>query len=239
MVETPTDTVLGALHRLLVDARAGGQAKVDALVALAQRTVRVVPWPGGVEGWRTLVNSEGMAALPVFTDDDEVQEAARRFGWLEPDGTCGSREIGTRAAFSYAREHDLSYVIIDIASAHRLEVGRDEFAPLLTNAARRDSSGPFAAAGKGSERLIQSVRPTPAPGTPLTRPEEEPYAAADRPAFTPEPAAPGEAPGSGVGEPTVAGDPPLETVGRAAPVLGELPAAPRPPGVPAPPGPPR
>jgi hypothetical protein len=40
-----------ALKRLLTDAAQGGQAKVDALVALAQRTLWIVPWEG-VEGYR-------------------------------------------------------------------------------------------------------------------------------------------------------------------------------------------
>ena len=157
------DPGLAAFHRLLADAQAGGQAKVDALVALSQRTVHVVPWPGGVAGYRTLVNSDGLAALPVFTERPEVEEAARRFGWADATGACPSSELGARAALNYARNEELAFVVVDIAAEHRLEVGQDEFAPLLTSLARRDSSGPFAATGRVSSSLIQAVRPTPPP----------------------------------------------------------------------------
>jgi hypothetical protein len=160
-----TDPRLAPLHRLLVDAHQGGQAKVDALVALVQRTVFVVPWPGGIEGYRTLVNSEGVAALPVFTELAQLEEAARRFGWLDAQQQAPRAEVGARAALNYARKESLSYVVIDIAADHALEVTREEFEPLLSTAARRDSAGPYAGAGKVSSSLIRAVRPTPPPGS--------------------------------------------------------------------------
>ena len=158
------DAQLAAFHRLLADAHHGGQAKVDALVALSQRTVQVVPWPGTIEGYRTLVNSEGVAALPIFTDLEQLEEAARRFGWLDAQGHAPRAEIGARAALNYARGQNLSFVVVDIAAAHALEIAAAEFEPLLTPAARRDSSGPYAGAGRISSSLIQAVRPTPPPG---------------------------------------------------------------------------
>ena len=104
-----------ALRRLLTDASQGGQAKVDALIALSQRTLWVVPWEG-VEGYRTLVNSTGLAALPVFTSEAELNEAAQRFAWLSPAGTVAHKEIGARAAFGYAHEKNLGFVVVDITS---------------------------------------------------------------------------------------------------------------------------
>ncbi|MCZ7683629.1 MAG: hypothetical protein M5U28_34600 [Sandaracinaceae bacterium] len=86
-----TDAQLAAFRRLLSDAHRGGQAKVDALLALVQRTIFVVPWPGGIEGWRSLVNRDGVAALPIFTDKKELEEAARRYGWLDARGEAPSR----------------------------------------------------------------------------------------------------------------------------------------------------
>lgn len=157
------DPQLAAFRRLLDDAHHGGQAKVDALVALAQRTVFVVPWPGGIEGWRTLVNRDGVAALPIFTTQAELDEAARRYGWLDARGEAPHAEVGARAALNYATRESLTYVVLDIASPHALEIARAEFEPLLTAAARRDSSGPYAGAGKISSSLIRAVRPTPPP----------------------------------------------------------------------------
>lgn len=158
-----------ALHRLLSEAGQGGQAKVDALIALMQRTVFVVPWPAGVDGYRTLVNSTGVAALPLFTERSQLETAARRYGWLGPDGSIPAVEVGARQAFHYARAQSLAFVVVDIAADHCVEVTRDEFDPLLSPAARRESSGPFAGAGRISSSLIQAVRPsarnTPAPGT--------------------------------------------------------------------------
>jgi hypothetical protein len=161
------DPQLAAFRRLLTDAHSGGHAKVDALVALAQRTIFVAPWPAGVDGYRTLVNSDGVAALPIFSGRDELENAARRYGWLAPDGTAPFAEIGARAALNYAREHELTFCVIDIASDHALEIARTEFEPLLTPSARRDSSGPFAGAGKLSSSLIRAVRPTPPPMAPV------------------------------------------------------------------------
>ena len=121
-----------ALKRLLTDAAQGGQAKVDALVALAQRTLWIVPWEG-VEGYRTLVNSSGLAALPVFTTEAELLEAAQRFGWLGPDGGVVHKEIGARAAFGYAFEKNLGFVVVDITSEHSLEIGRNELVPFSSS----------------------------------------------------------------------------------------------------------
>ena len=153
---------LAAFRRLLTDGSAGGQAKVDALLALTQRTVYVVPWTGA-EGYRTLVNSDGVAALPIFTDRAELKSAAQRFGWLSPDGTVAQVEVGARQALSYARNHMLAFVVIDIAAAHSLELARDEFEPLLSPAARRESQGPFVGAGRTSSTLLRAVRATPTP----------------------------------------------------------------------------
>lgn len=133
------------------------------MVALAQRTIHVVPWPGGIEGWRTLVNSEGVAALPMFTSVAELESAARRYGWLDARGGAPSAEVGARAALNYVIREKLSFVIIDVAADHALELAREEFEPLLAHNPRHDSSGPYAAAGKVSTSLMRAVRPTPPP----------------------------------------------------------------------------
>lgn len=178
------DRQLAALYRLLADAALGGHARVDALVALAQRTVWIVPWPDASAGWRTLVNSDGKAALPIFTGRNELETAAARFGWLGPDRKALAAEVGSREALRYARDKSLAFVVVDIAADHTLEITREEIEPLLTPAARRDT-GPFAGTGRVSSTLMRAVvqgssqtpapmpqqsrslaiRPTPAPGT--------------------------------------------------------------------------
>lgn len=178
-----TDAQLAAFRRLLSDAHRGGQAKVDALLALVQRTIYVVPWPGGIEGWRSLVNRDGVAALPIFTDRSELEEAARRYGWLDARGEAPFAEIGARAALNYAVRENLSYVVVDIAAQHALELTREEFEPLLSASARRDSQGPYAGAGKISSSLIRAVRPTPPPGS-LTAPQAEIPPPGSTPGFT-------------------------------------------------------
>lgn len=144
-----------AMIRLLTDAAQGGQAKVDALVALSQRTLWVVPWGAGIEGYRTLINSSGLAALPVFTSTKELEEACQRFGWLDPSGQAPRLEIGARQSFTYARSTSLGFVVVDIASDHSLEIAQEELAPLLTN--RQESQGPFAASGRVGSDLIAAV----------------------------------------------------------------------------------
>lgn len=201
------DRQTAALYRLLAEAAThGGQAKVDALLALIQRTVFVVPWGAGAEGYRTLVNSQGVAALPVFTERDQLEAAARRYGWLAADGSAPAVEVGARQALHYARAQSLAFVVVDIAADHALEVSREELEPLISPAARRESSGPFAGAGRISSTLMRAVRPnrstTPIPGSleaPIRAPTPPPGSLpAARPRSSPGevPAATGSSPGT-------------------------------------------
>jgi hypothetical protein len=200
------DSRNAALHRLLIDAQHGGQAKVDALIALAQRTVFVVPWPNPADGYRTLVNSNGMAALPIFTDAQMLQDAATRFGWVDATGKAVHAEVGSRQALAFARDRGLAFVVVDIAADHSLEISAAELEPLLSPAARRESQGAFMGAGRISSTLMRSVQPmagmaprsiTPPPGSiPAASPKSTPYPGtlAQKPQVQPPP--PGSSPGS-------------------------------------------
>ena len=197
------DSRNAALHRLLVDAQRGGQSKVDALIALAQRTVFVVPWPNPADGYRTLVNASGLAALPIFTEAAMLETAAQRFGWVDSSGRAAQAEIGSRQAFTFARDRGLAFVVVDIAADHSLELSAQEIEPLLSPAARRESQGPFAGAGRISSTLLQSIQHanprsrsvTPPPGSmPAARVTPHPGTLAQRPAVQPPP--PGSSPGT-------------------------------------------
>ncbi len=154
-----TDSTLSPFHRLLTDAQKGGQAKVDALVALAQRTVYVPTWGGADDSnFRTLTNADGQTALPIFSTREELDRAAAQFGWVDPNGQPTFKEIGARGALNHAVGQNLHFVVIDISSSHSLDIDREEMEPLLSPAARRESSGPYAAVGRISSTMMQAVK---------------------------------------------------------------------------------
>jgi hypothetical protein len=184
------DRVVAAFHRLLLDAAGGGQAKVDALVALTQRTVFAATWAADPSsGLRTLTNSAGHSALPLFTTVPLLQAAARRYGWADQSGSVTHREVGAREALRHAVAHEVAFVILDIDSAHEIEIDRDEIGPLLTPQARRDSTGPYAGVGRVGSDMIKAVKPsgrsTPARG--IERADQTPRAIAVGSAVSTEP----------------------------------------------------
>lgn len=166
MVASTSDRALAAFRRLLADAPSGPQAKVDALVALSQRTVYVATWTEDGEDYRTLVNSNGQNALPLFTDEHELQVAAKRFGWLDADGRVPHREVGARSALRHALSRGIGFVVVDIMADYSLEAGQREIQPLVASRHRSDSSGPFAGVGRISSSMMQAVRVTPSGGVP-------------------------------------------------------------------------
>ncbi|MCG8556624.1 MAG: SseB family protein [Proteobacteria bacterium] len=154
-----------AFVRLLGDAQTSEQARVDALVALSQRTVFVATWPGLDEEIRTLTNSEGTSAMPVFTDVNTLDLAARRYGWVNPDGSVLWREIGARAAFRQALVRELDLFVVDIGTAHSVEFARPEIEPLIDARLHDTTKGPFAGAGKVSESILKAVRKSQPPAS--------------------------------------------------------------------------
>ncbi len=157
-MDSSQDRALNAFRRLLADASTGGQAKVDALVALSQRTVLVPTWTAGGDDFRPLMSSEGQNALPLFSSKDELENAARRFGWLGPDGTVPHREIGSRGAFRHALANQLHFLVVDITAEWALEIERTEVEPLLAARNRSDSSGAFAGVGRISDMMMRRAR---------------------------------------------------------------------------------
>jgi hypothetical protein len=154
------DQALDAFRRLLKEGASGGQAKVDALLALAQRTVHVATWTEGGDEYRTLINGNGQSALPIFTDQAELDRAASHFGWVD-EGTPKPprRELGAREALRYVVAHRLDFLVTDIASPWRLEAEAAEIEPLLEG--RAEPAGPYAGLGRVSSSVMRAVKPTP------------------------------------------------------------------------------
>ncbi len=150
----------------MAEAGTGGQAKVDALVALAQRTVFVPTWRMGDDGYRTMVSSTGVAALGVWLDFESLADASMAFGWVMPDGRVAYKEIGARAALGHALANNL-LVVVEMGAEHSMEIEEHEMRLLLAPQARSESSGAFAGTGRLQSSLMRAVRaPTPVMGVP-------------------------------------------------------------------------
>ncbi len=140
-----------------MDAGSGEQTRVDALVVLAQRNVFAATWPGQNQAVRTLTNSGGETAMPLFSGRDVLDETAARFGWLNPDGSLSFRELPARDALRHALGRGVHFVVMDIGSDHAVEFAREEIEPLL-QLQNQGGTGPFAAAGEPQAAIRDAVR---------------------------------------------------------------------------------
>ncbi|MCB9656754.1 MAG: SseB family protein [Sandaracinaceae bacterium] len=165
MSTTNASQALAAFVRLLLHARAGGQAKVDALLALSQRTLFVPRKLDGSEGFATLINENGDWALPVFTSLEQIEAAADVFGWRRQDHTVAYDEVGARRAVHYALNEGAAFMVIDAIAAHALEATRDELKPLVSTQNRSDTFGPYAGVGRISSSILEATRPTERPSS--------------------------------------------------------------------------
>ena len=147
-----------AFRRVLAEANSGEQARVDALVVLAQRTVYAATWPGQTQAARTLTNGEGESALPLFTGLDVLDATATRFGWRNADGSLQFRELGAREALRHALARGVNFVVIDIGCEHSVEFAREELEPLLQLQNQRSGTGPYAATGERQAAILDAVR---------------------------------------------------------------------------------
>ena len=161
----PVDTATIAFRRVLAESTAGEQARVDALVVLAQRKLYAATWPGPNQVARTLTNSDGETALPLFTGLDALEATATRFGWRDPDGSLQFRELGAREALRHALARGVHFVVLDIGTDHSVEFSRDELEPLLQIQTGRHGSGPFAGTGEAHAAILDAVRRTSKPPT--------------------------------------------------------------------------
>jgi hypothetical protein len=115
-----------ALQEALVAATRDLNDRSRAVSALRGAEVYATTWPTDPSSLRTLLNSSGMRALALFTDERQVEEAALRFGWLGVDGSVPTRRLHISEAIRAARQQQVSLVIVDITSDHALELDQGE-----------------------------------------------------------------------------------------------------------------
>jgi hypothetical protein len=180
MAASGVDQVTIAFRRVLAEASASEQARVDALMALWQRTVYAATWPGPNQAARTLTNSHGESALPLFTGLDALDASATRYGWRGPDGTLLFRELPAREAVRHALARNVQFVVMDIGCEHCVELAREELEPLLHLAAQPNGTSPYAGTEQRHQAVLEAVRRS------------------NRPPRMPPPAAPAPAIGSSV-----------------------------------------
>jgi hypothetical protein len=134
MGDPRVDEATLAFRRVLAAANAGEQARVDALVTLVERSVFVATWPGPNQAARTLTNSHGESALPLFTGLDVLDVTASRFGWRHPDGSLQFLELAARDALLHGLARHVHFVVVDMGCDHSVEFAREEVEPLLAAA---------------------------------------------------------------------------------------------------------
>ena len=115
-----------ALRQLMSRAGEDDSARLETLALIARRLVVVATWPHSPESVRTLTNSDGEQAMPVFSGLDVLLDAAQRFGWTSPDGSVSHRELAGGEALRGAMTNGVHFVVLDICTDCTVEFGRNE-----------------------------------------------------------------------------------------------------------------
>jgi len=143
------DAVL-ELKTALVAATRDPNVRARAIVALRGAEVWGATWPSE-RTLRTLTNTEQVTALPLFTDERELHEAAVRYGWLTVDGQAPRRLMPLWEAMRAAKQLSAQMMVIDIASDHALELDQGDMELL--------SAAPSARPGTHTKRRLRSTPP--------------------------------------------------------------------------------
>ncbi len=97
-------------------------------------------WPTDPATLRTLTNSGGVTALAVFTDEEQLHDAAMRYAWLGLDGKAPSKKLHISEAMRFAKQHRAQVVVVDIAADHALELDEGEMELLASPPSGRPPS---------------------------------------------------------------------------------------------------
>jgi hypothetical protein len=167
------DVVL-ALKQALVAALRDPAQRARAVLALRGAELWAATWPNDPTFLRTLTSSDRVTALPLFSDERELDEASVRYGWLGVDGKVERRLVHISEAVRAARQLRAQLLVLDIASEHALELDEGDM-ELLSAApsARPASSGNMQKvrstvppADEGSEVKRATGRPAPDQASP-------------------------------------------------------------------------
>ncbi len=140
-MESPVDDRGSDAFRILLsEGNKGPRPKSEALEALSLRPVWLATWEPRAEGFRTLINANGEEALAVFSSEAELKSTAKRFDWLEEDGSVATHRAIGGDILRHAWTREYAFVVIDIGTEHSLEYERDELKTILRE---MDSTGPF------------------------------------------------------------------------------------------------
>ena len=86
------DVVL-ALKQALVAALRDPAQRARAVVSLRGAELWAATWPNDPSFLRTLTSSDRVTALPLFSDERELDDASTRYGWLGVDGQVQRRLV--------------------------------------------------------------------------------------------------------------------------------------------------
>lgn len=163
-----------ALQQALVAAARDADARSRAVGALRGAEVYATTWPTDPTSLRTLLNSSGVRALALFTDQRQLEDAAGRFAWQGVDGRVPSRRLHMSEAIRFARQQKVALVVVDITSDHTFELDEGEMELVGASPSTRPPSyeglapvlsSPHQTPDNGSEVKRVSTRP-PAVGEP-------------------------------------------------------------------------
>lgn len=111
-----------ALKAALVAAARDPALRTRAIAGLRGAELWAATWPTDPSFLRTLTNSNGITALPLFTDERELHEASVRYAWLSVDGQAPRCTVALWEAMRVAKQQKAQLLVIDIASEHALEL---------------------------------------------------------------------------------------------------------------------
>jgi SseB protein N-terminal domain len=153
------DVVL-ALKQALVAALRDPAQRARVVQALRGAELWAATWPNDPSFLRTLTSSARVTALPLFSDERELNEAAVRYGWLGVEGQAQGRVVHISEAVRAARQLQAQMLVIDAASEHALELDDGDMELL--------ASAPSTRPGPGSDfpktKQLRSTPPPPADG---------------------------------------------------------------------------
>jgi hypothetical protein len=134
------DVVL-ALKQALVAALRDPAQRSRAVLSLRGAELWAATWPNDPSFLRTLTSSDRVTALPLFSDERELNEACSRYGWLGIDGHVQRRQVHISEAVRAARQLQAQVLVIDAASEHAFELDDGDMELLAAAPSARPPSG--------------------------------------------------------------------------------------------------